>query len=147
MIDNLSFKTAVGLNSCPDGAQIRRKVFMEEQGFKNEFDDIDEKAVHTVVYADEKPAATARLFEDEKGWHIGRVACLKEFRGKGFGAAVMGELERYAAGHNIREISLSAQTAAEKFYKKLGYTSLGDLHYDEHCPHVTMVKTIGCRDC
>ena len=32
------------------------------------------------------------------------------------------------------------------FYKKLGYTSLGDLHYDEHCPHVTMVKTIGCRD-
>lgn len=43
--------------------EIRQKVFVEEQGFQNEFDDIDYTAVHFVVFNDwDKPIATCRVF-------------------------------------------------------------------------------------
>lgn len=134
-------KFSAGLNGIPEAADIRRRVFVEEQGFENEFDEIDGRAVHAVLYIDGVAAATARLYGDD-GWHIGRVACLYEYRGKGLGAAVIGELERYAAERGVRRISLSAQLRAKGFYERLGYTSLDDIHYDEYCPHVTMIKDL-----
>lgn len=136
-----SVKFSVGLDGIPEAADIRSRVFVEEQGFENEFDGIDVRAVHAVLYIDGIAAATARLYEDG-GWNIGRVACLPEYRGKGLGAAVIAELEQYAAERGVRKISLSAQLRAKGFYEKLGYTSLDDIHYDEYCPHVTMIKNL-----
>ena len=40
------------------------------------------------------------------------------------------------------EIVLSAQMQAVGFYEKVGYENLGELHYDQDCPHVTMKKKI-----
>lgn len=34
-----------------DAKRIREAVFMKEQGFKNEFDDIDLLALHLILYA------------------------------------------------------------------------------------------------
>lgn len=135
-------KYAKGLESIPEAADIRRRVFIEEQGFVNEFDDIDSKAIHAIISDDKKAVATGRLFEDENGWHIGRVAVLSEYRGKKLGAMIISSLESYATEHGIKEINLSAQVQASGFYTKLGYENLGDLHMDEHCPHVTMRKKL-----
>lgn len=33
-----------------DAMNIRRNVFMSEQGYKNEFDEIDDRALHIVIY-------------------------------------------------------------------------------------------------
>ena len=41
------FKTYSELNE--DAASIRKSVFMEEQGFVNEFDDVDGAAKHIVT--------------------------------------------------------------------------------------------------
>ena len=48
----------------PDCRMIRETVFVKEQGFENEFDRIDAKALHLAVYAGEVPVATGRLFSD-----------------------------------------------------------------------------------
>ena len=69
-----------GLENAPEAEAIRREVFMEEQGFCSEFDDIDKRAYHAIVYTNGKASATGRLFEGRSGWHIGRVAVRKEFR-------------------------------------------------------------------
>lgn len=46
---------------------IRQKVFMDEQGFQNEFDDIDSIATHIVMYNESnEPIATCRIFEGEE---------------------------------------------------------------------------------
>ena len=38
-------------NSLPkEAAEIRQKVFVEEQKFENEFDDIDKISLHFVLY-------------------------------------------------------------------------------------------------
>jgi len=45
--------------------EIRRKVFMNEQGFHHEFDNIDKVSVHIVVFNEYKtPVATYRIFWD-----------------------------------------------------------------------------------
>ena len=134
----LIVKTALGLENIPQARDIRQKVFVEEQGFVNEFDDIDESAYHVCVFDGVQAVATGRLFEDKAGWHIGRVAVLSEYRGQMLGKKVMLSLEQKAREIGIKEISLSAQVRAKGFYEKLGYKSLDDLHYDEYCPHVTM---------
>ena len=56
-----------GLTNSPDAKAIRQSVFVEEQGFEYEFDDIDETALHLVLYDEnDNPCATGRLFFD--GW-------------------------------------------------------------------------------
>ena len=51
-----------------DAAFIRRSVFMEEQGFKDEFDDTDRISKHIVFYTDDdRPAAVCRYYPDGTG--------------------------------------------------------------------------------
>ena len=35
-----------------EATRIRREVFMEEQGFEDEFDDMDGRALHVVAFLD-----------------------------------------------------------------------------------------------
>lgn len=127
-----------------DAKLIRRKVFVEEQGFQNEFDETDSRAVHAVVYENGRPAATGRLFESgaDKTMIIGRVAVLKEFRGKGLGGAVISALEEKAREKGAKELELTAQTRVKEFYEHLGYVSSNEQSYDEGVPHIKMRKTL-----
>ena len=131
-----------GLENAPDAADIRREVFMDEQGFSREFDDIDNRAFHAVIYCDGKAAAAGRLFEGRSGWHIGRVAVRKQFRGEGLGALIVRALEEKAVAEGAACIRLSAQVRAQGFYEKLGYTAEGEEYYDEACPHIAMSKRL-----
>lgn len=135
-------KITKGLTENLAAKDIRRKVFMNEQGFKNEFDSLDDIAFHAVIYDDNNGIATARLYQDENGWHIGRVAVLPQYRRQKLGKEVMLALESHAKRQGISEITLSAQVQAVGFYEKLGYKKLNDLHMDEFCPHITMKKTL-----
>lgn len=138
----LKTKIAVGLENNPDAIPVREAVFIHEQGFANEFDEIDAVATHLVIYADNTPIATGRLYEDESGYHIGRVAVLKDYRKLHLGGKILQLLEQEARQLHYDKISLSAQVRVKEFYEKNGYVSLDDLHYDEYCPHVTMVKVL-----
>ena len=74
-----------------EAKHIRKTVFMDEQGFKDEFDETDKKSLHAVLFIDGNAAATARMFTENggKSYHIGRVAVLKEFRKSGLGSRIM----------------------------------------------------------
>ena len=71
--------------------QIRIDVFMKEQGFEDEFDDIDEIAKFVLLFIDGKPAGTCRYFpsRDEGDAHIGRMAVRKLYRGQHLGTKIM----------------------------------------------------------
>lgn len=127
-----------------DAFLVRQKVFVEEQGFTPalEFDGIDENAVHVVGYENNEPVCTARLFEEENAregfLHIGRVCVLPQMRGTGTGANMLQALITYAKQNGATGVELGAQTHATKFYEKLGFTSFGEVFYDEEVPHVMM---------
>ncbi len=128
----------------PDDARlIRQEVFMEEQGFKNEFDDTDSCCVHLVLYCGGSPAAVGRLYKTgEKVCTLGRIAVRKQFRGMGLGAEVMGLLEEKAVVLDAEIAAVSAQCAARGFYERLGYKASGQEYFDEHCKHIHMEKNL-----
>lgn len=128
-----------------DAAYIREEVFMKEQGFENEFDDIDARAYHAVLYVDGVPAANGRLFTDDperKIWTVGRIAVLKEMRKLHLGSDIMQILEEQCKAVGGERIQLSAQCQAQPFYEKCAYTASGDIYMDEHCPHIHMEKVL-----
>lgn len=127
-----------------DIKMIREEVFMKEQGFQDEFDAIDDIATHILYFVGESPAGTCRFFAGENHGeaHIGRMAVLKEFRGKNLGAEIMLAAEKAIQEAGYKTCSLSAQVQAKGFYKKLGYVQDGDEYLDEHCPHILMCKVL-----
>lgn len=123
--------------------EIRQKVFVEEQGFQDEFDEIDDAAAHIVLFDENGlPVATCRLFRDEAmDSHIlGRLAVIKEYRGKSIGSAVIKEAERYVQEKNGKCIALHAQCRAADFYRKSGFEEFGDIEDEQGCPHIWMRK-------
>ena len=52
-------------NKLPDEAkELRLEVFVKEQGFEEEFDDIDETAAHIVLFDGARPVGVCRLVTD-----------------------------------------------------------------------------------
>ncbi len=133
-----------GLADNPDAAAIREEVFIQEQGFIGEFDDIDARATHVVLYDGEDAVATGRLFFDEtpRRQTIGRVAVRRAWRGRFLGREVLRVLEAEAQRTGAQVITLSAQVQAQGFYEKLGYTAVSGQYLDESCPHVRMEKRL-----
>lgn len=132
-----------GLSKTSAARVIRQAVFVEEQGFHNEFDDLDDIAWHVVLMFDGEPVACGRTFakaEQPDTYIIGRVAVLPEYRGRRAGYMIMGALEAQAQKLGAKAVELSAQEQAKGFYVKMGYEPVGAVYYDEHCPHVTMRK-------
>ena len=144
MESNYQCLTAVGLQNLPQAGEIREEIFVKEQGFHNEFDEIDAYAVHLLVLDGETPAATGRTFPDETGkiWHMGRICVRKAWRGQQLGRLVMKQLEKAAKERGAEKLVLSAQVQAKGFYEKLGYTAHGSEYLDEFCPHIEIKKTI-----
>ena len=123
---------------------IRQEVFINEQGFINEFDDIDKRAWHLVVYDEETPLACCRFFRGDapNEFIIGRLAVLKEHRGKQLGALMMQEAEKYIKSIGGEKLSLSAQLRVREFYEKQGFTASGETYFDEYCEHIHMEKAL-----
>ena len=142
---NTSQFTLKSFDSLPEEArQIRTAVFMEEQGFEEEFDDIDSQATHIVAYDGSHPAATCRFFwdEEQQSYVIGRVAVNKQYRGQHLGSTLLAEAERLIRQLNADSIRLAAQQRAMPFYASNGYHAQGEPFPEEGCPHVWMVKTL-----
>ncbi len=127
-----------------EARNIRQKVFIDEQGFKHEFDHIDPIATHLVIFEDDTAVATARLFKGktEKDFIIGRIAVLPDYRNKHLGAQIMALLENKIKELGGKTIYLLAQCRAQRFYEKQGYEIQGEPIMDEFCKHINMVKTL-----
>jgi predicted GNAT family N-acyltransferase len=124
---------------------IRTTVFENEQGAiaSEEIDcyDSDSNTVYALVYDGEKPVATGRIAKTPKGFKIGRIAVLKNQRGKGTGKVLVTFLcdEAFEMGASI--IFVDAQLHAVEFYKKLGFEPTGDEKIiDRGIEHLPMRK-------
>jgi predicted GNAT family N-acyltransferase len=123
-------------------APIREAVFVAEQGVpaEIEMDAMDAKCVHALAYDSKGIAiATGRLLPDG---HIGRMAVLQEFRGKGVGGAVLAKLMAAAKERGDREIVLSAQVHAVEFYRAHGFREVGEVYEEAGIRHLDMRRAL-----
>ena len=146
-MDNYTIKIAKGLANNADARLIRQQVFVEEQGFVNEFDDIDHEAYHAVIYTGGYPIATGRLFDENGEAHIGRICVRKAYRGRDLGRMIVEALEKQAEKVGYKEVGLSAQTRVQQFYEKLGYRAYGDVYknVEMKCPAGSKAELV-CTD-
>jgi predicted GNAT family N-acyltransferase len=125
----------------PDARTIRQAVFVDEQGFHDEFDALDETATHLVAYEDGRAVGCCRFYRDASGaYHVGRIAVVRSRRGEGLGAQMVAAVENVLKGRGVPALRLSAQVRVQPFYEKLGYAAKGEIYLDEFCEHITMEK-------
>jgi predicted GNAT family N-acyltransferase len=122
-------------------APIRLVVFVEEQGVpaELEMDEMDALCLHALAFDGERAIATGRLLPDG---HIGRMAVLRQFRGKGVGGAVLTKLMEAAKSRGDRDVVLSAQVHALPFYAAYGFTPFGEAYEEAGIPHRDMRRAL-----
>jgi len=122
--------------------QIRHTVFIEEQNVPKEleWDGLDESCQHLLVLDNHNNAiGTGRLCEYG---HIGRMAVIKDWRGKGVGGALLNKFIDIAQRTGILELVLNAQISAAGFYTRYGFLAEGDEFMDAGIPHLRMTLDI-----
>lgn len=125
-----------------DAKNIRIEVFMKEQGFENEFDEIDNLCHHIVAFDEGKPIGTCRFFKENNHYTIGRVAVLKEYRNQHIENLLLKSAEKEIKRINGDVIVVHAQVRVSSFYEKQGYIQFGQIDDDEGVPHKWMKKKI-----
>ena len=121
---------------------IRKSVFIEEQHVPKEleWDGLDPGCTHVLATIGATPVATARLTPQGQ---IGRMAVLREFRGRGIGSQLLAAVVEQArrAGHT--EVFLHAQVSVIGFYERHGFVAEGENFMDAGIEHRTMRLSLG----
>ncbi|MGL4819865.1 MAG: GNAT family N-acetyltransferase [Bacilli bacterium] len=126
-----------------DAFAVRKSVFVDEQKFDEatEYDAYEDASTHVVGYDDSGMAVAAARFRPYKDkWKLERVCILKEARGRGWGVALMQELESFALEQHERPLYLHAQIQVVDFYMRLGFKPVGPQFLEEDYPHQAMMK-------
>lgn len=117
---------------------VRRAVFVVEQAVPEalEWDQFDAVSRHALAVAPDGAAiVTARLLPDG---HIGRVAVLAPWRGRGVGGALLQHLLDAARRAGLPEVKLNAQVRALGFYRRFGFVAEGEVFDDAGIEHKAM---------
>jgi predicted GNAT family N-acyltransferase len=129
----------VGWNEAGDLLRaVRKTVFVDEQNVpaELEWDGLDGQCIHVLAQtAAGEAIGTGRLLPDG---HIGRMAVLGHWRGKGVGSAILTELIAAAREKGFESAVLNAQTRALQFYARFGFAVISDEFMDAGIPHRTM---------
>lgn len=121
---------------------VRIAVFVIEQNIPEEleWDEHDATSVHVLAEdAAGTPVGCGRLLPDG---HIGRLAVLSDWRGRGVGAALLERLTDLARERGDTRVLLNAQVQAMPFYARFGYEPVGAPFEEAGIPHQTMARSI-----
>ena len=142
----MGYVVKYGKDCFKDAQYVRTKVFMEEQGYQDEFDEVDEFCVHVVAYDEDWPVGCARVFAESDNptcFYIGRVAVLMSSRKQGIGRILVEKCKDVAIEGGASEIVLHAQARLEGWYGSMGYSRFREVDFeDEGQPHVWMKQVI-----
>ena len=128
-----------------DAGRLRTAVSVTEQGIPAEIeaDALDATARHAVVYNRLGQAiATGRLLQEAPGvGRIGRLAVDRSVRGTRWGRMVLDALVEAARVRGDREVQLHAQGNAEGFYRRAGFSVVGEPYDEAGIEHVVMTRS------
>ena len=140
MKNNLKIEIVKWIDGLSQLKNIREKVFIQEQKVTHqlEWDGMDEKAIHFLVFNDKAAIGCARAIVIKDHMQLGRMAVLKEYRGQGIGGALIEKAMTIAKLNQLSAIYISAQCHAIDFYKKFGFEVTSDIYLDAEIPHRDM---------
>lgn len=122
---------------------VRDVVFVQEQRVpvEIELDALDALCTHVIARdAGGAPVGTGRLAPDGK---IGRMAVLRDWRGRGVGVAMLRALLQSATAAGLAKVHLHAQVDAEGFYAAEGFLPCGERFEEAGIQHQAMHRLLG----
>lgn len=125
-----------------DLRRVREPVFVIEQSvpIELEWDVQDPLCSHVIARdAENRPIGTGRLTPDGK---IGRMAVLREWRGRGVGEALLQALIDRARALGWTEVRLNAQVGAVDFYARYGFVPFGEQFMEAGIAHQAMRRAL-----
>lgn len=134
-------KKVSGSKELEQAFRIRMRVFVKEQGVAEdiELDADDRRAIHLLAFAGGRAVGTARVVTRRDRAKIGRMAVLKNYRGKGIGRKLLSRAIATARKHGARQIYLHAQVAVIGFYESMGFHCAGSIFDEAGIPHRKMI--------
>jgi predicted GNAT family N-acyltransferase len=142
------YDLAPGGAGLRDSCEVRRLVFVEEQGIPEQlvFDGLDDDALHVTVTEGGRVLATARIrFIGDGQAKLERMAVLRQSRRTGIGRGIVSFLSAELAGRQVQELVLHAQRDAVEFYRSCGFEERGLPFREAGIEHVRMGKKVLLR--
>ena len=121
--------------------RARIEIFLLEQTIIcQDFDRIDYDSLHCFLEQDGEILAYLRAYRGEDGnVKIGRVLSITH--GIGLGAKLMRlSIPEIQKRMPCKAFTLHAQTQAQGFYEKFGFTAVSSVFLEENIPHVAMMR-------
>ena len=121
---------------------VRETVFVQEQQvpIEEEWDALDPLCTHVIARdAAGQPIGTGRLTPEHK---IGRMAVLRDWRGRGVGEAMLAALLLQARDKKWPLVELHAQVSAEPFYARHGFIPHGGRFWEAGIEHQSMHRAL-----
>lgn len=143
MNDGFSVRDASWAADAARLQQVRRAVFIVEQRIPEDMEWDAEDALCLHALAEDtagNPVGTGRLLADG---HIGRIAVLADWRGRGVGAAIFEHLIGVAERLGHAELLLNAQAHAVGFYARYGFSPCGPEYLEAGIAHRPMRRRAG----
>ena len=141
----LSYKLVEDQSELRGAFEVRRRVFVEEQGIAEGlvFDGNDGEALHAVVRHGTEVIGTARVrLLSSRRAKLERMAVLDGCRRQGIGSRVtffvVGELKE----RGVEEVVLHAQCAVVPFYKSCGFDEIGLPFLEAGVEHIEMQRRV-----
>ena len=134
-----------------DAMRLRMQVFVREQGIPVEIeaDEFDVTSLHAVaINGLGMCVATGRMLPSANEatradvMRIGRMAVARPLRGTQLGRQVLDALVDAAQRHGKRQVELHAQRTAESFYRRAGFSVVGENYEEAGIYHISMVKDL-----
>ena len=141
----LSYKLVTSDRELKGAFEVRREVFVEEQGISEDlvFDGHDGEALHMVVKDGQRVIGTARFrFLANNQAKLERMAVLEPFRHKGIGRGIVSFLDEELRKRQLEQVVLHAQYTVVAFYKSCGFEESGLPFWEVGLKHVKMQKQI-----
>ncbi len=142
MTDKVTIRLADWLTDEPVLMRIRTEVFVREQSVPPELetDGTDAECMHAMALGEDgTPLGVARM---DAGGHIGRVAVLGSWRGRGIGTRLMRFLIDLARRRSLARVYLHAQLSVRSFYDHLGFAVRGAEFEEAGIRHVEMTMDL-----
>jgi predicted GNAT family N-acyltransferase len=141
----LSYKLVKNESELKGAFEVRRRVFVEEQGVAEELDldGNDGKALHMVVKDGAEVVGTARVrFLNAKQAKLERMAVLDGFRRKGIGSGITAFLIEELSNRQVDQVVLHAQYRGIAFYRSCGFEETGLTFTEAGLKHIKMQRRL-----
>ncbi len=135
MLASPEYEAALALRE----ALLRRPLGL---GFSQEDREDDRRARHFGAFLAGRLVGCVLGVPDADAVRIRQMVVTEEMRGRGIGAGLMAALEASFAAEGITRFRLNARLDAVEFYRRLGFTPLGEPFAELGIPHQRMEKTL-----